>query len=43
MKPMLKAPGTQRLHLSYDELAFNFAFNFIVRRYTEQQTYFADF
>jgi hypothetical protein len=34
MKPMLKAPGTQRLKLRYDETPFNFAFKLNLRRYT---------
>ena len=40
MKPMLKAPGTKRLKLKYDQLlsillqfCFNFAFSFNLRRY----------
>jgi len=40
MKPMLKAPGTVRLKLKYDNMfsillqfCFNFAFNFSLRRY----------
>jgi hypothetical protein len=35
MKPMLKAPGFERLKLSCDELPSNFALKFIVRRYNE--------
>ena len=35
IKPTLKAPGTQRLNLKYDELLSSFAFNFNLRRYTE--------
>jgi hypothetical protein len=34
MKPMLKAPGTKRLKLNYDELLTNVAFNIRLRRYT---------
>ena len=34
MKPTLKAPGTKRLKLQYDEPPSNFAFKFISRRYT---------
>jgi hypothetical protein len=34
MKPMLKAPGTKRLKLQYDEPPSNFAFNSNLRRYT---------
>ena len=30
----MKAPGTKRLKLEYDELLADFAFNFILRRYT---------
>ena len=35
MKTMLKAPGTQRLKLSFDEPPSNFAFKFNLRRYSE--------
>ena len=35
MKPMMKPPGTKRLQLKYDSLLSNFAFNFNLRRYTE--------
>ena len=34
MKPTLKAPGTERLTLKYDEPLSNFAFKFNLRRYT---------
>jgi len=34
MKPMLKAPGTKRLKLKYDELLPSFAIKFNLRRYT---------
>jgi hypothetical protein len=34
MKPMLKAPGSNRLKLEYDGLLSNFAFKFKLRRYT---------
>jgi hypothetical protein len=34
MKPMLKAPGTERLKLKYDNLVSRFAFKFNLRRYT---------
>jgi hypothetical protein len=34
MNPTLKAPGTKRLKLKYDELVSNFAFKFNLRRYT---------
>ena len=34
MIPMLKAPGTERLKLKYDELLSSIAFNFNLRRYT---------
>ena len=30
---MLKAPGTERLKLKYDEVVSSFAFNFNLRRY----------
>ena len=33
IKPTLKAPGTKRLELKYDELLSSFAFNFNLRRY----------
>jgi len=32
--PMLKAPGTKRLKLNYDEPLSNFAFEFNLRRYS---------
>ena len=32
IKPTLKAPGTKRLKLEFDELLSNFAFNFNTRR-----------
>jgi len=38
MKPLLKAPGTKRLKLEYDELLSSFAFKFNVRRYTLEST-----
>jgi hypothetical protein len=34
MKPVLKALGTKRLKLQYDETLSNFAFKFNLRRYT---------
>jgi len=34
IKPMLKAPGSKRLKLEYDELLSNFGFNINLRRYT---------
>ena len=34
-KPTLKAPGTERLKLKHDEPLSDFAFNFKLRRYTE--------
>ena len=34
IKPALKAPGTKRLKLKYDELPSSFAFNFNLRRYS---------
>ena len=33
IKPTLKAPGTKRLKLKYDELLSTFAFKFNLRRY----------
>ena len=33
IKPTLKAPGTKRSKLKYDEALLNFAFNFNMRRY----------
>ena len=35
IKPRLKAPGTRRLKLQYDELLSTFAFKFDLRRYTK--------
>ena len=35
IKPMLKAPGTKRLKLKYDETPSNVAFKFDLRRYNE--------
>ena len=35
MKPMLKAPGTERLKRKYDEVLSSFAFNFNLRHYVE--------
>ena len=35
IKPTLKAPGTERLKLIYDELLSSFAFNFNLRRYSQ--------
>ena len=37
INPMLKPPGTQRLKLKHDEVPSNFAFNFNLRRYTEDK------
>jgi len=34
VKSMLKAPGTKRLKLKYNELLSNIALNFNLRRYT---------
>ncbi len=34
IKPTLKAPGTKRLKLEYDEPLSNFAFKFNLRRYS---------
>ena len=44
IKPTLKAPGTKRLKLKYDELLSSFAFKFNLRRYTlaETQSMFLD-
>jgi len=33
VKPTLKAPGTKRLKLKYDELLSNFVLKFSLRRY----------
>ena len=35
MKPQLKAPGTKRLRLKYDNLLPGFAFNFNLRCYSQ--------
>ena len=35
MKPMLKAPGTKRLKLKYDEPPSNITFKFNLRRYSK--------
>ena len=35
MKPTLKAPGSKRFEIKYDQLLSNFAFKFNLRRYTE--------
>ena len=35
IKPTLKAPGTKRLKLKYDEPLSKFAFKLNVRRYTK--------
>jgi hypothetical protein len=35
MKPMLKAPGTKRSKLKYDEWLSNFAFKLNLRRYNK--------
>ena len=37
IKPNLKAPGSKRLKLKYDEPLSNFAFNFNLRRYIEAE------
>jgi hypothetical protein len=34
IKPTLKAPGTDRLKLNYEELLSNFGFKFDLRRYS---------
>jgi hypothetical protein len=36
IKPTLKAPGTKRLKLKYDEPLSKFAFKFNLRRYSEE-------
>jgi len=36
MKPMLKAPGTKRLKLKYDEVLSNFPFKIDLRRYNAE-------
>jgi aspartyl-tRNA synthetase len=33
IKPMLKAPGSERLKLKCDDMLSNFAFNFNLRRF----------
>ena len=38
IKPTLKAPGTKRLKLKYDEALSNFAFKFNLRRYIKGNT-----
>ena len=38
IKPTLKASGTKRLKLKRDELLSSFAFNFNLRRFTEDPT-----
>jgi len=35
IKPMLKAPGTERLKLKHEKLLSNFGFKFNLRRYTQ--------
>jgi hypothetical protein len=35
LKPTLKAPGTKRLKLDFDELLSSFAFKFNLRRYAK--------
>jgi hypothetical protein len=35
IKPLLKAPGTERLKLKYEELLSNFGFKFNLRRYSK--------
>jgi hypothetical protein len=41
IKPILKAPRTKRLKLSYGEPPSNFAFNFKLRRYSKGRPYAA--
>jgi hypothetical protein len=36
MKPMSKAPGSKLLKLKYDKLLSNVAFNFNLRRYSQE-------
>jgi len=36
MKPTLKAPGYKHLKLEHENLLSNFAFNFNLRRYNEE-------
>jgi hypothetical protein len=38
MKPTLKAPGSERLKLKYDDLLSNFAFNCNLRHYSMDAT-----
>ena len=38
MKPTLKAPGTKRLKVDYDETLLNLAFKFKLCRYTQART-----
>ena len=40
IKLTLKAPGTKRLKLKYDKLLSTSAFNFILRRYSEEMERF---
>jgi len=42
MKPILKAPGTNRLKLKYDVSRSNFTSKFNLRRYTKADTSAAD-
>jgi peroxiredoxin len=35
IKPTLKAPGTERLNLKYEQLVSSFCFKFKLRRYSE--------
>ena len=39
IRPTLKAPGTKRLKLKYDEPVSNFAFKFNLRRYNQKQAW----
>ena len=39
IKPMLKAPGTKRLKLKYDEPLLRCAFKYNLRRYNEDNAY----
>jgi len=40
MKPTLKAPGSKRLKLWFDEPLSSFAFNFNLRRYIKYPPYY---
>ena len=42
MKPVLKAPGTKRLKLKCDGPVSSFAFNCILRRYSEGRKFLGE-